>query len=517
MSDKRARAFLAAVLILLPARAHAEDEQSNHAGAFLRAGVDARHLALGGVGAAIADDIASGYWNPAGLANLRGFSVTGMATGGLNFDRHHNYVAAGYGMARGTVALSWINAGTYDLAGADPTGTPTESFDFAENAIILSAAVGSPTANLGVSAKLLTQDLGTTAPGGADDATTGYAFDLGGQYLATSFARVGFSLQDLFGRLGSEDDANVNDVPATARFGLALEPFEGLTLAGDLIKVRDEDGVEFRVGTEVAVPLGNSADGAFRLGLRDGKFSGGVGFTLSRLTFDYAYVVEPEAFLDENHRFSVSVDLGSKRREVTEGSSNTNDTDQDGFADDQDKCPDIAEDFDSFEDFDGCPDLDNDQDGIPDVDDLCPDEAETKNSLEDDDGCPDTTGTEPQSSSTTTEPPVLPPARIPFASGDADIPPGSTAVLDEVVRVMNEHPNLRLEVQGHTDNVGDDVLNMRLSLERAESVRRYLMERGIAAERLVARGYGESRPTAGNGTAGGRSANRRIEFVPLAP
>ena len=512
-----AKALLTATFLLLPVSAQADDEQSNHAGAFLRAGVDARHLALGGVGAAIADDIAAGYWNPAGLANLRGFSATGMATGGLNFDRHHNYVAAGYGMARGTLALSWINAGTYDLAGADGTGTPTESFDFSENAIILSGAIGSPAANLGLSAKFLTQDLGITAPGGADDATTGYAFDLGGQYLATSFARVGFMLQDLLGRLGSEDDANVNDVPATARFGLALEPFEGFLLAGDLIKVRDEDGLEFRAGAEVAVPLGNTADGALRLGLRDGKFSGGVGFTLSRVTFDYAYVVEPEAFLDENHRFSVSLDLGAKRREVTEASSNTNDSDQDGFADDQDKCPDVAEDFDSFEDFDGCPDLDNDQDGIPDVDDLCPDEAEIKNDLQDDDGCPDTTATGPQSSSTTTETPVLPPARIPFASGSAEIPPGSTAVLDEVLRVMNENPNLRLEVQGHTDNVGEDVLNMRISLERAESVRRYLVEHGVAADRLVARGYGESRPTAGNGTAGGRSANRRIEFVPLVP
>ena len=81
--------------------------------------------------------------------------------------------------------------------------------------------------------------------------------------------------------------------------------------------------------------------------------------------------------------------------------------------------------------------------------------------------------------------------------------------------MLEDNPSLKLEIQGHTDNVGDDVLNMRLSLERAESVRRYLIDHGIAADRLVARGYGESRPTAGNGSAGGRSANRRIEFVPL--
>ena len=524
------RLLLAGLLLLSAASAYADDEQSNHSAAFLRAGVDARHLAMGGVGAALANDIASGYWNPAGLANIRGLSLTGMATHGLNFDRHHNYVAIGYGAPRATLGLSWINAGTNDLNGTDDSGASTGNFDFSENAIILSGAVGAPTANIGVSAKLLTQSLGTTAPGGTgvDDNTMGYAFDLGAQYLVTTFARVGFTLQDLFGHLGTEDQDRVNQVPATARFGLSLEPVEGLTIASDLVKVRDEEGVQFRIGGEMDVPLGNTASGAFRLGIRDGKFTGGVGFTLSRVTFDYAYVIERESFLDENHRFSISFDLGGPKRVVTEGKSgNVGDRDGDGFPDDKDKCPDQAEDFDGFQDFDGCADLDNDQDGIPDVNDLCPDQAETKNGFEDDDGCPDTLqspsqgvppASNPSTSATaTSSPPVIPTARIPFASGKADIPPGSTPALDEVAHILNENPSLKLEIQGHTDNVGDDVLNMRLSLERAEAVRRYLIDHGISADRLVARGYGESRPTAGNGTAGGRTANRRIEFVPLAP
>ena len=92
------RLFLAGLLLLSAASAYADDEQSNHSAAFLRAGVDARHLAMGGVGAALANDIASGYWNPAGLANIRGLSLTGMATHGLNFDRHHNYVAIACGV-----------------------------------------------------------------------------------------------------------------------------------------------------------------------------------------------------------------------------------------------------------------------------------------------------------------------------------------------------------------------------------------------------------------------------------
>jgi outer membrane protein OmpA-like peptidoglycan-associated protein len=519
MSAKRL--LLAALVILVASPAYADDEQSNHAGAFLRTGVDARYLAMGGVGTALANDVASAYWNPAGLAVIRGLSATGMATHGLNFDRHHNYVALGYGAPRASLALSWINAGTNDIAGTDGSGASTGAFNFSENAIVLSGAVGAPTANIGVSAKLLSQSLGTTAPAGAgaDDNTLGYSFDLGAQYLVTTFARVGFTLQDLFGHVGSEDANRVNEIPATARFGLAIEPVEGLTIASDLVKVRDEDGLQFRIGGEMDVPLGNTASGAFRLGIRDGKFTGGVGFTLSRVSFDYAYVIERESFLDENHRFSLSIDLGGPKRVVTEGpTGNIGDRDGDGFPDDKDKCPDQAEDFDGFQDFDGCPDLDNDSDGIPDVNDLCPDQPETKNGFEDDDGCPDTLQTQSRTApppASANAPPVIPTARIPFASGKADIPPGSTAALDEVVRILQENPSLKLEVQGHTDNVGDDVLNMRLSLERAESVRRYLIEHGVAADRLVARGYGEARPTAGNGTGGGRSANRRIEFVPL--
>jgi len=149
------------------------------------------------------------------------------------------------------------------------------------------------------------------------------------------------------------------------------------------------------------------------------------------------------------------------------------------------------------------------------VDDLCPDEPETKNGRDDDDGCPDSVQVQPPQ--VPAAPLVFPPARIAFANGKADLPPGSTAGLDEVVRILNENPTVKVEIQGHTDNVGDEVLNMRVSLERAESVKRYLVEHGIVADRLVARGYGESRPIAGNGTAGGRTANRRIEFVSLSP
>ena len=78
---------------------------------------------------------------------------------------------------------------------------------------------------------------------------------------------------------------------------------------------------------------------------------------------------------------------------------------------------------------------------------------------------------------------------------------------------MRDFPDITIEIQGHTDSRGGDDYNMRLSGERAEAVRQYLMQQGIAAGRLTARGYGETRPIDTNRTEAGRANNRRVEFV----
>jgi len=89
----------------------------------------------------------------------------------------------------------------------------------------------------------------------------------------------------------------------------------------------------------------------------------------------------------------------------------------------------------------------------------------------------------------------------------------SEAVLTEVRDVILQHPEiLVLEVRGHTDDVGNDGYNMDLSKKRAEAVREWLVKHGIAADRLVARGYGEGQPIADNRTEEGRRKNRRVEL-----
>lgn len=101
---------------------------------------------------------------------------------------------------------------------------------------------------------------------------------------------------------------------------------------------------------------------------------------------------------------------------------------------------------------------------------------------------------------------------VKFVTGSAELTADSKYELDNVIQVLNERPELRIEVAGHTDNTGDAQANMALSNERAMAVRNYLVNDGIDASRLEARGYGQTVPVAENDTEEGRQQNRRTEF-----
>lgn len=174
------------------------------------------------------------------------------------------------------------------------------------------------------------------------------------------------------------------------------------------------------------------------------------------------------------------------------------DNDDDGIQDDKDECPDKPEDSDGFEDMDGCPDVDNDGDGVLDVDDKCP----TVKGLEENQGCPKTEEIRGKL--------VL--VGVNFQSGKAVLMEMSFKILDQVVESLKEWPDVRLEIQGHTDSQGSSEYNRGLSQKRAEAVKFYLVQHGIDADRLTAVGYGEDSPIADNSTAAGREKNRRVEL-----
>jgi outer membrane protein OmpA-like peptidoglycan-associated protein len=244
------------------------------------------------------------------------------------------------------------------------------------------------------------------------------------------------------------------------------------------------------------------------------------------------------------------------------------DNDEDGIADTDDECPNpkdpnAVEDMDDWEDDDGCLDADNDGDGILDGPDACPTEAgvASANGCPDEDGdgivdakdecvdeaggaesfgCPDDDGdhvpnyrdlcpTEPapldadplQSDGCPHKAYVTKDAikildKVFFDTGRATIKNQSFALLDEIADTLEANANIKkVQIEGHTDNTGDPENNKALSQARAESVMTYLTDKGIAAERLVAVGFGQDKPIATGeeaDTTDGRARNRRVEF-----
>lgn len=103
-----------------------------------------------------------------------------------------------------------------------------------------------------------------------------------------------------------------------------------------------------------------------------------------------------------------------------------------------------------------------------------------------------------------------------FDTGKSTLKASSYPALNDIVEIMKLKPNMKIEIGGHTDNVGDPQSNMRLSQNRAKTVRNYIISKGIKSDRLTAVGYGETRPIADNNTENGRQENRRTEVTILS-
>jgi len=101
-----------------------------------------------------------------------------------------------------------------------------------------------------------------------------------------------------------------------------------------------------------------------------------------------------------------------------------------------------------------------------------------------------------------------------FDFNSSDIRPSSRPVLDEAADILKANPGVDVRVEGHTDSIGSQAYNQALSVRRAESVFRYLVNRGVDPERFTVEGFGKSRPIASNATEAGRAQNRRVELIP---
>ena len=198
------------------------------------------------------------------------------------------------------------------------------------------------------------------------------------------------------------------------------------------------------------------------------------------------------------------------------------DKDGDGIADKDDKCPDQR----GTAKYGGCPIPDSDKDGINDEEDKCPNQAGTaryngcpvpdrdNDGVNDEmDKCPDVAGPASNGGCPTLEQYNFNYKNVQFATGSSTLTAGAKAELDKLVTILNEHPQLKISINGYTDNTGKPESNMVLSQKRADAVKTYLAGKGISADRLTATGYGINNPVADNKTPQGRAQNRRVEFT----
>ncbi len=173
------------------------------------------------------------------------------------------------------------------------------------------------------------------------------------------------------------------------------------------------------------------------------------------------------------------------------------DTDGDGINDEQDKCPTVK----GLARYQGCPIPDTDGDGVNDEEDKCIDRKGPASNQ----GCPEIAKAVVDKINYAAK-------NVFFATGSSKLLPKSYKALDEAIKLLKEDETLMVDVDGHTDAQGKEDKNQLLSEARANSVKDYLVSKGIAESRLKATGYGATKPVADNKTAAGRAQNRRTEM-----
>jgi outer membrane protein OmpA-like peptidoglycan-associated protein len=166
------------------------------------------------------------------------------------------------------------------------------------------------------------------------------------------------------------------------------------------------------------------------------------------------------------------------------------DTDKDGINDEEDKCPQVP----GLARYQGCPIPDGDGDGVNDEEDKCP----TIPGVPENAGCPVIN---------------FKAENVQFITGSATLTTGAKTELNKLVKILNqEYPDVKIGIEGHTDNTGKAEANRVLSEKRANSVKTYLVSKKVAADRLTATGFGADQPVADNATPAGRAKNRRVTF-----
>ena len=313
MNKKLLTLFAVILLLGLFTSAFADNNSSLP---YMRLGIGAKAMAMGGTGVSFMDNITATYWNPAALGNVKRIEFATMYTD-MNIDRTYNFAAFGVPFSTGYVALSVLNAGTSDIYGTDDNGTATGDFSDNNNNINLSVGLGRNSFKVGFSAKMYMSDMD-------GDTVTGYGADLGLLWEINQYMSVGTMFRDIYAEFDGKE------VPTQYIPEISVHPIDGLTFAANMKMEKHSDVNKVGIGAEYWTGLGrdtevgsnisgismgekttwaeilSDAQGGLRLGMNDGNFTAGGGLRFKMVEVNYAFITAADDDLNSDlHQISL--------------------------------------------------------------------------------------------------------------------------------------------------------------------------------------------------------------------
>lgn len=290
---------MGAIFLLLISCALAEEGSIIDGAPYLREGVGARSMGMGGASTAVADDATATVWNVAGLSRVKSTSFASMYGARDDLDRKHNFVALAKTIPNiGTFGLAWINAGVSGIERYSDNNVPEGKFDSSDNAFLLSYGAIFDPVRLGGGIKIMSQKVDPNL----EDTDMGFGgLDIGILADPVDAMTIGLTVQNIFGKIAEAE------IPVQLRVGTALRllPQNNLLIAVDLSKAfvsLEGETAVLHMGTEywAAELIG------FRLGVTSEKeFSVGLGVKVSDINLDYAYSIKRDGLEPDTHYVSI--------------------------------------------------------------------------------------------------------------------------------------------------------------------------------------------------------------------
>ncbi len=293
--------FLASLLILISSSAFSFGGEGGYAGAYLRIGVGARPLGMGGAFTALSDDATASYWNAAGLGQLeaRQIALMGNVT---SMGRMLNLATYAHPMeSLGTFGISWLNYGVYDIDGRDTLGNPTETFSDSENAFSISFGKSlSPNLSIGGSLKYFLHRL-------ASKQATGYGVDIGVMAKIGKNIRIGGKIQDISSKIEWDTDSRLEEeFPTVTRLGISIVPqTTPIKISADIESSSEREaryhiGAEYWIIPSIAARAGYDSDHI--------TAGGSAVFQISSVGLQLDYAFAPDELQQwPTHRMSITV------------------------------------------------------------------------------------------------------------------------------------------------------------------------------------------------------------------